>query len=98
MNTVVNSISIRLADAADMPALQRVAERDSRLLPPGELLVAVVGGEVRAALSLRTGESVADPFHPTAALVDLLRMRARQSSGHAAGTGGRVGKLALRSA
>ena len=57
-------ISIRLAAAADVPALRRVAERDSRLLPPGDLLVAEAQGEVQAALSLQTGEFVADPFAP----------------------------------
>ena len=91
-------ISIRLAEAADMPALRRVAQRDSRLLPPGDLLVAEAQGEVQAALSLQTGESVADPFRPTAALVDLLQLRARQSARTGPGTWGRVGKLALRSA
>ena len=47
--------------------------------------MAEVAGEVQAALSLDTGESVADPFRPTAALVDLLRLRARQSPGDVAG-------------
>ena len=64
-------ISIRLAGAADMLALRRVAERDSRLLPHGELLVAEALGEVQAALSVQTGEFVADPFRPTAAMVEL---------------------------
>jgi len=91
-------ISIRLAAAADLPALRRVAERDSRLLPPGDLLVAEAQGEVHAALSLQTGESIADPFRPTAAMVELLKLRARQSSRGGQGTWGRVGKLALRSA
>jgi hypothetical protein len=91
-------ISIRPAAAADTRALRRVAERDSRVLPGGPLLVAEVAGEVRAALSLDTGEAVADPFRPTAALVDLLRLRARQSPGNPRGTRDRVGKLALRSA
>jgi hypothetical protein len=92
------NVSIRLANASDAPALRRVAGRDSRRLPEGDLLVAVVGGEVRAALSLRTGESVADPFHPTASLIELLRLRAHYGNGHRPGTRGGVGKLALRSA
>ncbi len=91
-------ISIRLAEPGDAQALRTVAERDSRLLPGGRLLIAEVSGEVHAALSLETGESVADPFRPTAALVDLLRLRARQSRGNGRGTRGRVGKLAVRSA
>jgi hypothetical protein len=93
-----DGIHIGLASAADFPAVRRVAERDSRLVPPGDLLVASDGGEVRAVLSLTTGEVVADPFHPTAALVELLRVRARQSRMDLPGTRGRVGKLALRSA
>ncbi len=93
-----SDISIRLAEPGDTQALERVAERDSRLLPAGRLLVAEVAGDVQAALSLDTGEAVADPFRPTAALVELLRIRARQSLGGPRGTRGRVGKLALRSA
>ena len=93
-----DGIHIGLASDADFPAVRRVAERDSRLVPPGDLLIASFGGEVRAALSLTTGEVVADPFHPTAALVELLRLRARQSYRNLRGTRGRVGKLALRSA
>jgi hypothetical protein len=92
-----SSVSIRLARPSDLPALRRLAGRDSRPLPGGELLVALVEGDVRAALSLRSGEAVADPFHPTAALVELLRMRA-QHGGRPRGTRGRPGKLALRSA
>ena len=94
----MSPVSIRLACARDTPALQRLADRDSRPLPAGDLLVAEVAGELRAALSLATGESVADPFHPTAALVELLRLRASQSRGDRPGRTGRLGKLALRSA
>jgi hypothetical protein len=91
-------ISIQLAAPADMFAVRRVAERDTRVVPPGDLLIGAVDGEVRAALSLTTGDTVADPFHPTADVVALLRTRARQRSGNRPGTRGRVGKLALRSA
>jgi hypothetical protein len=58
--------------------VRALAQRDSRLVPAGMLLVAEVDGQVRAVLSLDTGEVVADPFVPSAALVDLLRTRARQ--------------------
>jgi hypothetical protein len=95
---VAADVSIRLAEARDAAALQKVAERDSSVVPRGSLLVAEVAGEVHAALSLDTGESVADPFRPTAELVELLRVRARQAPGNRRGTRGRVGKLALRSA
>lgn len=35
---------------------------------------------LRAALALKGGAVVADPFYPTADLIDLLRARARQLS------------------
>jgi hypothetical protein len=79
-------LTIRLARPGDEPALRRVAALDSRRAPRGDVLVAEVGGEVRAALSLAGEEPVADPFAPTAALTSLLRLRAiqlRGEGGHA---------------
>lgn len=70
-------VTIRLAGPADSEALARVAERDSRAVPPGPHLVAIRDAGIVAALSLRTGEVIADPFRPTAELVELLRFRAR---------------------
>ena len=43
----------------------------------GEVLIAVSGGDVAAAMSLDTGAVIADPFEPTAHLVELLRTAAR---------------------
>ena len=54
----------------------RVAALDSARVPRSPLLVAEVDGEIRAALSLDDGSSVADPFQPSLDLVDLLRTRA----------------------
>jgi hypothetical protein len=79
--SISESISIRPFADSDAQAVRSVAERDSSTVPAGVLLVAEVDGEVRAALSLDTGESVADPFAASLALVDLLRTRARQLSG-----------------
>jgi hypothetical protein len=42
------------------------------------VLLAEVDGQLRAALALTDGTVVADPFHPTADVIDLLRARARQ--------------------
>lgn len=69
-------ITIRFARPDDRPAIAAVAARDSALPPAEPLLVATVDGEVRAALSLADGTLVADPFEPTAALVEMLRLRA----------------------
>ena len=65
-------VALRLA-ACDLGALERLAELDSRPLPPGPHLIAERDGEIRAALSLATREIVADPFRRTAELCELLR-------------------------
>ena len=71
------TVIIRAARGSDGSALRRLAELDSRPLPSGELLVAETGDEVVAALSLETGDRIADPFRHTADVVDLLAYRAR---------------------
>jgi len=62
----------------DNVALFGLATLDSATVPPAPLLVGEVQGSLAAALSLATGEVIADPFRRTAALVELLRLRARQ--------------------
>jgi len=62
----------------DEPALRRLAELDSRRVPAGEVLVAAVGGELVAALSVDGTAAIADPFRPTLGLVRLLGVRAAQ--------------------
>lgn len=79
-----DDVTVRWAAAGDEPAIRRVAERDSRVAPTGPALVAEVAGEIVAAVSLNGGEAVADPFHPTSDVVDLLELRATQLT-----TGGR---------
>src|SRR5918993_2305650 len=69
-------ITIRAARAEDMGELARVAARDTHELPEGKLLVAKVGSNVRAAISLDDGTIIADPFHRTAELVAMLKIRA----------------------
>jgi hypothetical protein len=69
-------VTLRLADAADGAALERLAQRDCRLLPPGPHLLAERDGRIEAAVSLASGELVADPFRRTAELCELLRCHA----------------------
>ena len=64
----------RDVDAADLAVL---AALDSARPLTGEILIAVSGGEVAAAMSIDTGAVVANPFLPTAHLVELLRTAAR---------------------
>jgi len=75
---VLDGVTIRRSQARDRDALERLALLDSRRLAAGELLVAEVAGELRAALPLTGGAAIADPFRPTAPLVSLLQMRAQQ--------------------
>jgi hypothetical protein len=77
MSTHDDTVTIRRAAPSDAPALRRLALLDGVPRPlGGPVLVAEAGGVPRAALALADGRAVADPFHPTAQLVDLLRTRA----------------------
>jgi hypothetical protein len=81
MNT--DAITIRRSTEADRLALLRLADLDDHAPPEGDALLAFVDGELRAALSLRGDGVLADPFHPSRDVVELLRMRARQGGGWA---------------
>jgi hypothetical protein len=74
----MDAVTLRLTNAADGRALQRLAELESRWFPPpGPHLVAVTEGRVDAAISLSTGEVIADSFRRTAELCELLRLHAK---------------------
>ena len=75
------TISIRPATTGDGRTLMRLAALDSaRPLPFGPVVIAEIDGEPKAALSLKDGRVVADPFSRTADVVDLLRVHARAMS------------------
>jgi hypothetical protein len=69
-------VTLRLAADSDSAALERLAQRDCRPLPPGLHVVAVRDGRIEAAISLASAEIVADPFRRTAELCELLRCHA----------------------
>jgi hypothetical protein len=73
---MIQPIIIKRSTAADRTAMDELAALDSRRAPHGDALLAFVGTELRAALPLDGGAPIADPFHRTAELVDLLRLRA----------------------
>jgi hypothetical protein len=75
---MTESITITQASESDAPKLWRLAALDDRRAPRGPALLAYVGNDLRAAVGLADGQAVADPFHPTAEIVELLRMQARQ--------------------
>ena len=70
------SLVLRPATTADAADLERLAALDSARPLAGEVLLAHVDGDLRAALSLESGRSVADPFYPSLALAPLLRTAA----------------------
>jgi hypothetical protein len=73
-----DTVVIRLAVAADAPALDRLAQLDSApAVPHAPVLVAEADGELRAARSLVDGRAIADPFRPSAGFLALLETRAR---------------------
>jgi len=78
-------IAIRMLNEDDEMGLVRLAQRDSAQVPPAPVLGASVDGELRAALSLRDGASIADPFHPGDGLRALLHERAGQLNGRSRG-------------
>ena len=71
-------VTLRLGSPADDRPLTRLAILDSSKPLTQPILLAEVDGAVVAALSLSTGAGVANPFHRTAGLVELLRVRACQ--------------------
>lgn len=72
------AITVRRADPRDAAVLHSLAQLDSAAPLAEPVLIAETGGAAVAALSLADGAAVADPFHPTADLVELLRLHAAQ--------------------
>lgn len=73
-------VVVRLATAADLPALAYLADLDSAKRPVGETLIGERYGRPVVALGLSDGSVVADPFVPTSEVTELLRLRAAQLS------------------
>ena len=80
---MTDTLTIRRATPADAFSLKRLAAVDSGSPPTGDVLLAEMGDELWAAVSIDTGATVADPFRPSGDLVELLRFRARRLNGEA---------------
>ena len=72
----LSPLTLRVARPDDDLALRRLAQLDSSRPPSGPVLLAVVGSEPVAAIGVKTGAVVADPFRPTADVVAVLRQAA----------------------
>jgi hypothetical protein len=67
---------IRLATEHDAATLRRLASLDSAKPLTGRALIGEIDGQPAAALSLKTGAAIADPFQATENLRVHMRMRA----------------------
>jgi hypothetical protein len=85
------TVELRPAGAGDDAVVRQLAAVDDAPALEGPVVLAIVGGQAVAALSLKDGRVVADPFLPTAHAVALLRLRAS----HLANVSGRR-RLRLR--
>jgi hypothetical protein len=72
------ALLIRPASPDDEPAIARLSALDEHVLPRGDRLIGELGGRIVAALDVRSGDVVADPFVPTRGIVELLGLRAAQ--------------------
>lgn len=82
MTTHLNhDVSVRRATGDDRGDLQNLAALDSADALVGEILIAQVGEEPQAAIEVASGTTIADPFRPTAHLVELLEVRAKALRG-----------------
>jgi hypothetical protein len=74
----LSRVELRLCRISDDPALEQLAQLEGREVPVGRLVIAEVEGRLVAALPLRGGPVLADPFARTAHLRRLLELRATQ--------------------
>jgi hypothetical protein len=86
-----STVVIRVATPADGDDLRRLAALDSARALLGTVLVAQSDGQIRAAYSIDERRGIADPFVPSAALVELLKARAALLTGERR-TGSRAGR------
>jgi hypothetical protein len=82
-------VTIRDATGDDHRALERLAQLDSTRAPHGPVVLAEVDGELRAAYALDERRVIADPFHRTVEVIDILMLRANHIDG---GTSGKPGR------
>lgn len=83
------SLTVRALGEADRARIAHLAALDSELVPQGRLLGAEIAGALVAAMSLDSGETIADPFRPSAEARELLAVRARQLGAADGGSHGR---------
>lgn len=76
-----SQVTVRMAEESDARALVRLAALDSAETLSGPTLVGEIEGEAVAAVPVRGGRAIADPFRRTTATIELLELRAAQLRG-----------------
>ncbi len=76
-----SAVTIRSATWADVERVELLAELDSAEVPPAPHVLAFVGDELWAAVSVVSGAVIADPFRPSEAVAALASERVRQLTG-----------------
>ena len=91
----MQNVTVRPSTPADETRLARLAALDSAMPLHGPALVADADSRLLAALALGSGRAIADPFEPTAELVELLDLHREQLAPGRGGraTRGRLGSL-----
>jgi hypothetical protein len=89
----MTEITVRRAVAGDQVELERLAALDSARPPRGPALIAEADSRMLAALPLGSGRPIADPFEPTASIVALLQLRAKQLDASEPRSRGWVGRM-----
>jgi hypothetical protein len=78
-----STIALRTATSRDAAILDKLAALDSAAPLHGPAVVALIDGRPVAAASLHDASVVADPFVPTADVVELLQARVAASASEA---------------
>jgi hypothetical protein len=89
--TSTSTITLQQATAAEDAALRELSQLDSARTVRRPALMAIVDDRLIAAVSLRDGRIVADPFAETEDAVALLRLRAPSPRRRSSGSGWRRG-------
>jgi hypothetical protein len=91
----MQNVTVRPSTPADETRLARLAALDSARPLRGPAIVAEADTRLLAALALGSGRAIADPFEPTAELVELLDLHREQLAPGRGGraTRGRLGSL-----
>ncbi len=89
-----DAITIRGSTLSDLPAVHELAQLDGGVEPQGDMLLAFVDGKLRVAVGRMDGRVVADPFHLTRNIVDLVRAHMARERPRGGGVHGWLGRLA----